>query len=73
MHSSKLNFNLLVEKNHLNFLNLRTLIAELDVALRVNEAALAGDRVEYQSMLRQSFDGMLERLSMFFEGEKVEK
>jgi len=57
----------------LNFLNLRTLIAELDVALRVNEAALAGDRVEYQSMLRQSFDGMLERLSMFFEGEKVEK
>nr|CAD2191044.1 unnamed protein product [Meloidogyne enterolobii] len=48
----------------------KTLIAELDVALRVNEAALAGDRVEYQSMLRQSFDGMLERLSMFFEGEK---
>uniref|UniRef100_A0A1I8B8U6 PH domain-containing protein n=1 Tax=Meloidogyne hapla TaxID=6305 RepID=A0A1I8B8U6_MELHA len=48
----------------------KTLIAELDVALRVNEAALAGDRLEYQSMLRQSFDGMLERLSMFFEGEK---
>lgn len=49
----------------------RTLIEELDVALRVNEAALNGERSEYQSMLRQSFDGMLERLSMFFDGEKV--
>uniref|UniRef100_A0A915ET42 DOCKER domain-containing protein n=1 Tax=Ditylenchus dipsaci TaxID=166011 RepID=A0A915ET42_9BILA len=33
-------------------------------------AAFKVDRTEYQSMLRNSFDGMLERLSVFFDGEK---
>lgn len=46
-------------------------MTELLDALRINEAAIGSDRTEYQLMLRNSFDGMLERLSAFFEGEKV--
>uniref|UniRef100_A0A183BXD3 DOCKER domain-containing protein n=1 Tax=Globodera pallida TaxID=36090 RepID=A0A183BXD3_GLOPA len=49
---------------------LRTLIGELNEALAVNEAAMGGERIEYQQMLRRSFDGMLERLPTFFDGEK---
>lgn len=45
-------------------------MTELSDALKVNEAAMGNDRMEYQSMLKNSFDGMLERLSAFFE-EKV--
>jgi hypothetical protein len=41
------------------------------VAIRVNEAAMGPtERPEYQAMLRQSFDGMLERLAVFFDGER---
>ncbi len=49
----------------------KTLIAELEVALRVNEAAMLNERSEYRLMLKNSFEGMLERLSTFFVGEKV--
>lgn len=46
-------------------------MTELSDALKINEAAMGSDRSEYQSMLRNSFDGMVERLSAFFNGEKV--
>lgn len=46
-------------------------MTELAEALLINEAAIGSDRIEYQLMLKNSFDGMLERLSAFFEGEKV--
>ena len=49
----------------------KTLTAELEVALRVNEAAMANERSEYRAMLKSSYDGMLERLAAFFVGEKV--
>ncbi|KAL3112883.1 hypothetical protein niasHT_015589 [Heterodera trifolii] len=49
---------------------LKTLIYELNEALAVNEAAMGSERTEYQQMLRRSFDGMLERLPTFFDGEK---
>lgn len=48
-------------------------MTELADALKVNEATMGNDRMEYQSMLRNSFDGMLERLSAFFAEEKVNK
>ena len=47
------------------------LINELAFAIRVSEAAMGTDRLEYQTMLRNSFDGMIERLQVFFSGEKV--
>lgn len=46
-------------------------MTELAYALRVNEAAVGADRAEYRLMLRNSFEGMLERLSSLFDGEKV--
>ena len=49
----------------------RTLVVELELALRVNEAAIGSERAEYKTMLRNSFDGMLERLNGFFPGERV--
>ncbi|KAI1702312.1 dock homology region 2 domain-containing protein [Ditylenchus destructor] len=48
----------------------KILMTELSDALKINEAAMGSDRSEYQSMLRNSFDGMVERLSAFFNGEK---
>jgi len=49
----------------------KTLTAELEVALRVNEAAMSNERSEYRAMLKSSYDGMLERLAAFF-GEKFQ-
>lgn len=41
-------------------------MGELSDAIKVNEAAMGNDRMEYQAMLKNSFDVMLERLSAFF-------
>jgi hypothetical protein len=46
-------------------------MTELYEALKVNEAAIGADQQEYQNMMKNSFDGMLERLSSFFNGENV--
>jgi len=48
-------------------------MTELYEALKVNEAAIGADQQEYQNMMKNSFDGMLERLSAFFNGETVNK
>lgn len=48
-------------------------MTELLDALKVNEAAMGGERVEYKTMLRNSFDAMIERLSVLFVEEKVIK
>uniref|UniRef100_A0A914CQ09 Uncharacterized protein n=1 Tax=Acrobeloides nanus TaxID=290746 RepID=A0A914CQ09_9BILA len=47
----------------------KVLMTELYEALKVNEAAIGADQQEYQNMMKNSFDGMLERLSSFFNGE----
>lgn len=44
----------------------RGLMTELSEALRVNEAAIGTDQLEYQKMLKDSFDAMLIKLSTFF-------
>ncbi|KAI6222962.1 Dedicator of cytokinesis protein 9 [Aphelenchoides fujianensis] len=44
-------------------------MSQLARALAVNEAAIGEDQAEYQQMLKNSFDGMVERLSTFFDGE----
>jgi len=48
-------------------------MTELNESLKVNEAAIGADQAEYQCMLKNSFDGMKERLSSFFGGENVRK
>uniref|UniRef100_A0A1I7SEQ5 DOCKER domain-containing protein n=1 Tax=Bursaphelenchus xylophilus TaxID=6326 RepID=A0A1I7SEQ5_BURXY len=47
----------------------KVFMAQLARALMVNELAVAEDQAEYQIMLKNSFDGMLERLCTFFDGE----
>ncbi|KAH7729074.1 Dedicator of cytokinesis family protein [Aphelenchoides avenae] len=47
----------------------KELMTELNESLKVNEAAIGADQAEYQCMLKNSFDGMKERLSSFFGGE----
>ncbi|CAD5231301.1 unnamed protein product [Bursaphelenchus okinawaensis] len=47
----------------------KVFMAQLARALAVNELAVSGDQAEYQVMLKNSFDGMLERLCTFFDGE----
>lgn len=46
-------------------------MTELSEALKVNEAAISSDQTEYQNMMKNSFDGMLERLSAFFGEQNV--
>ncbi|KAI6207973.1 hypothetical protein M3Y96_00065300 [Aphelenchoides besseyi] len=47
----------------------RVFMAQLARALTVNEAIINQDKTEYQVMLKNSFSGLLERLSTFFDGE----
>ncbi|KAI6205131.1 hypothetical protein M3Y94_00757800 [Aphelenchoides besseyi] len=47
----------------------RVFMAQLARALAVNEAAIGQDQSEYQEMMKNSFDGMVERLSTFFDNE----
>lgn len=49
----------------------RVFMSQLSRALTVNELAVGQDQTEYQVMLKNSFDGMLERLCTFFDGENV--
>ena len=49
----------------------RIFMAQLERALDVNQLILGADRSEYQTMLSNSFQAMLERLSTFFDGENV--
>jgi hypothetical protein len=49
----------------------RIFISQLSRALIVNSFAIGPDQAAYQEMLNNSFDGMLERLSTFFDGENV--
>lgn len=45
-------------------------MAECAEALKANEAAIGSDQAEYQTMLKNAFAAMLERLHAFF-GESV--
>lgn len=49
----------------------RVFIAQLARALTVNSLLIGQDQTDYQIMLTNSFDGMIERLSTFFDGENV--
>ncbi|VDM45683.1 unnamed protein product, partial [Toxocara canis] len=48
----------------------KALMAECAEALKANEAAIGSDQAEYQTMLKNAFAAMLERLHAFF-GESV--